>query len=172
MKFFIKSIHALALSTIIISNVQSAGIVKLAKINNQSDKSFRFLFYRQVDVPSMFGITFSKDKSGHSIIQPNSTEKINLEIVNIGKSQAGERFYLTPVAPISNEEVKQQITTNMPNNLESKHIGISNNAIVLSSGFSSTSEIISSELIDLNFDYSINLVIKPDFTIQMHVIQE
>ncbi len=162
MNFFSKSLRVLALSTIIISNVQSAGIVKLSKINNQSGKPFRFLFYRQVDVPTMFG-TFSKDKSGQYGILPNSTEKIGIEFLN--QTYTGQMFQLDEAS-----EDQNRVFMQMKIAVENGNIILENHSPAIT--IQNLDKIMATEPVDLNYDYSINLIIKPDFTINMHVIQE
>ncbi len=140
--------------TIYILNIQSAGIFKLEKINNQTDKTLVVIYFKQ--------------QSGfvQYHVEPNTTKKLNKTILDFNKSWTTRRLNFV----FMEDELANKVLYG-----ESCTFKIENSSIILLPSFDKSRDYIVKERINLNFDYSINLVIKPgkpDDIIEMHVIQE
>ncbi len=150
MKLFNKFIY---IAVILLINTQSysAGKFKLAKVNNQTDKIL--VIYRGKQKPGLVEYR----------IEPNSTMEINRTVLSIEKSWTIRRLDFVIESELSNKIIGRKNCA----------IKIVNNSIILCPVilFDST-DFIARESVDLNYDYSISFVIKPNYEIQMHVIQE
>ncbi len=146
-------IFSILLATIITSlNIQSAGIFRLSTIDNQTNEQFQFGF---ADTRKHAGCYCTRKQA----IKPNAIDETDMEIIN--DSQKEFEFSL-----ISKDV--ERLMGNLFLKIVDKYI------ILYIEHFlqNPKSELISKKSINLDFDYLINFVIKSDYKIQMHVIQE